>query len=269
MITRDQFLDNLHAYLEYKQEEGVQTLDISPETLAALRPEPTPSPRTSSRPEKPAVRPAPRRPAVLADPEPAEQPAGVTVTGKTLEEIAKQVSSCTACGLSKTRQNTVPGEGNPDSPDVMFIGEGPGTDEDEQGRPFVGKAGKLLDKMIAAMGYRREDVFIANIVKCRPPNNRVPAEDEMKACMPYLNAQIELIKPKIIVALGKTSVEGLLKRKVAITRFRGTWSELNGIPFMPTYHPAFLLRSPDRKGEAWTDLKAVLAKLGKEPPPRK
>jgi len=152
---------------------------------------------------------------------------------------------------------------------VMFVGEGPGADEDAQGRPFVGAAGQLLDKMIEAMGYKRGDVFIANIVKCRPPGNRVPLPDEMNACVPYLKAQIALIQPKIIVALGKTAVQGLLQEEVAITKFRGTWCKYEGIDLMPTYHPAFLLRSPGHKGEAWADLKAVLAKLGKEPPTKK
>jgi DNA polymerase len=123
--------------------------------------------------------------------------------------------------------------------------------------------------MINAMGYQREEVFIANIVKCRPPNNRVPLPEEMTACTPYLKAQIALIQPKLIVALGKTAVEGLLNKPVAITKLRGTWCAYEGIDLMPTYHPAYLLRSPGKKGEAWADLKAALAKLGKEPPAKK
>jgi uracil-DNA glycosylase len=267
MTERDSFIDNLQAFLEYKQEEGVQTLEISGETLAALRPVLPAGQRSDPAPRRaaPAPQPVPRRPAAAA-PQPAAPSSGITVTGKTLDEIAKQVAACTACPLSGTRKHTVPGEGKSDAPDILFIGEGPGAEEDEQGRPFVGKAGQLLDKMIAAMGYRRDEVFIANIVKCRPSNNRVPLPEEMAACMPYLQAQIKQLRPKVIVALGKTSIEGLLNKKVAITRFRGTWCDLGGIPLMPTYHPAYLLRSPDRKGEAWADLKAVLSKLGKEPP---
>lgn len=253
MSAREQLLDDLQDFLEYKKEEGFQALEISAETLAALKPAPKPQ----------TLRRAAPRPV-----EPVKEP-GITVSGATLEEIAAQVASCTACPLGRSRQNSVPGEGNANGPDVLFIGEGPGADEDAQGRPFVGKAGQLLDKMIGAMGYKREEVFIANIVKCRPPGNRVPLPEEMTACLPYLRAQIALIKPKVIVALGKTAVQGLLKQNVAITRFRGTWCEYDDIDLMPTYHPAYLLRSPDRKGEAWTDLKAVLAKLGKEPPAKK
>lgn len=262
MTDLQQFAQDLTDFLEYKKEEGFQTLEISRETLTALRPAPAPKPSPAQRPAAATQR------STYRPPQPAAEvpQSSVRVSGKTLEEIAKQVSTCTACPLHSTRTNTVPGEGNPNRPDVMFIGEGPGADEDAQGRPFVGAAGHLLNKMIGAMGYKREEVFIANIVKCRPPGNRVPMPEEMTACLPYLRAQIALIQPKLIVALGKTSVEGLLNKPVAITKFRGTWCTYEGIDLMPTYHPAFLLRSPGRKGEAWSDLKAVLAKLGKEPP---
>ena len=258
MTDIQQFAKNLTDFLEYKKEEGFQTMDVSPETLAGIRsqkemsaryviPGPTPQAKSATAPQKSSVR----------------------VTGKNLEEIAGQIRVCSACPLNSSRKNTVPGEGNPNRPDILFVGEGPGADEDMQGRPFVGAAGQLLDKMIAGMGYKREEVFIANIVKCRPPGNRVPMPEEMNACVPYLKAQIALIKPKIIVALGKTAVQGLLQEDVAITKFRGTWCKYEGIDLMPTYHPAFLLRSPSHKGDAWADLKAVLAKLGKEPPAKK
>lgn len=256
-----QFAQSLGDFLEYKKEEGFQTLEVSAETLAALNPVPAAKPVAYSAVPAPAARPA-------VSPT-APKPGGVIVAGKTLEEIAKQISTCTACPLHAARKNTVPGEGNPIRPDIMFVGEGPGADEDMQGRPFVGAAGQLLNKMIGAMGYKREEVFIANIVKCRPPGNRVPLPEEMRACVPYLKAQIALIKPKIIVALGKTAVQGLLQEDVAITKFRGTWCRYEGIDLMPTYHPAFLLRSPNRKGEAWNDLKAVLTRLGKELPTKK
>lgn len=266
MTELRQFAQNLCDFLEYKKEEGFQTLEVSPETLAAIQ-----SQGSGVRSQKSGIRSqgsevSAQRPV----PSPASAPqSSVRVTGKTLEEIAGQIRVCSACPLHSSRKNTVPGEGNPVHPDIMFIGEGPGADEDMQGRPFVGAAGQLLDKMIAGMGYKREDIFIANIVKCRPPGNRVPMPEEMNACVPYLKAQIALIRPKIIVALGKTAVQGLLQEDIAITKFRGTWCQYEGIDLMPTYHPAFLLRSPDRKGEAWTDLKAVLAKLGKEPPAKK
>ena len=260
MTQRDQLIDNVQAFLEYKQEEGFQTLEISPDTLDQLKQTPAaPAPKARPAPIKSA--PTPKRAEKMES--------TLQVPGRTLEEIAGQIRTCTACPLHTSRTNTVPGEGNPDRPDVMFIGEGPGADEDAQGRPFVGKAGKLLDKMIVAMGYRREEVFIANIVKCRPPDNRVPLPEEMAACTPYLKAQIALIRPKLIVALGKTAVEGLLNEKVAITRLRGTWKQYEGIDLMPTFHPAYLLRSPEKKREVWADLKAVLAKLGKEPPAKK
>lgn len=254
-------LEQLVDFLAYQQEEGVETLAVSRQTLAALT-------RVSASPRAPA-RPARRPESTGTRPEAGAEtarPPGIRVPGDSLDAIAEQIAACTACPLCKTRNNTVPGEGNGDAPDVMFIGEGPGADEDEQGRPFVGKAGQLLDKMIAAMGYRRDEVFIGNIVKCRPPDNRVPSPEEMNACLPYLRAQIGLIRPKLIVALGKTAVQGLLNEKVAITRQRGVWRTWQGIDLMPTYHPAYLLRSPNRKGEAWADLKAVLARLGKEPP---
>ena len=263
MTDTGQFISDLKAFLEYKKEEGVETLEVSAETLALLKPAPV---------AKTIVRPAAAAPRVFSASAPAsaEIPkAAVHVTGKSLEEIAGQIRVCTACPLHQSRTNTVPGEGNPRRPDILFVGEGPGAEEDQQGRPFVGAAGQLLDKMIAAMGYSRQDVFIANMVKCRPPGNRVPLPEEMSACVPYLKAQIELIRPKIIVALGKTAVQGLLGKDVAITRFRGTWCTYEGIDLMPTYHPAYLLRLPGKKGETWADLKAVLAKLGKEAPLKK
>ena len=258
MNQRDTLLDQLQGYLEYKKEEGFQTLELSPETLAELKPAPEPK-------AAPAAKPAARR--ALATPATGEST--VVVTGKTLEEIEGQIRTCNACPLHSSRKNTVPGEGNPNQPDIMFIGEGPGANEDAQGRPFVGAAGQLLDKMIVAMGYTREEVFIANIVKCRPPGNRIPLPKEMIACTPYLKAQIALIQPKLIVALGKTAVEGLLNEKVAITRMRGTWKTYEGTDLMPTFHPAYLLRSPGKKREVWIDLQAALAKLGKTPPAKK
>lgn len=257
MTTKNQFLDNLQAFLEYKKEEGFQTLEISEQTRKTL---------TSSTQEKPRPKAVPRRAAPTPPPQTAPlSPANsdVHVTGKTIEEVAKQISTCTGCDLNGSRTKTVPGEGNATAPDILFIGEGPGAEEDAQGRPFVGEAGQLLTKMIGAMGYTREQVFITNIVKCRAPGARVPLPEEISACSPYLRKQIELIQPKIIVALGKMAVEGLLNKQVAITRFRGTWCTYEGIDLMPTFHPAYLLRSPGKKREAWEDLQAVMAKLGR------
>jgi uracil-DNA glycosylase len=182
-----------------------------------------------------------------------------------LEEIAREVAGCAKCVLHGTRTQTVFARGNPEA-ELMFIGEGPGADEDAQGEPFVGKAGQLLDKMIAAMGYARDDVYIANIVKCRPPDNRKPLPAEVAACEGYLHEQIALVQPKVIVALGASAVEGLLKIS-GISKLRGTWRLYRGeIPTMPTFHPAYLLRTPAEKRVVWEDLKLVMQKLGKRAP---
>jgi uracil-DNA glycosylase family 4 len=153
---------------------------------------------------------------------------------------------------------------------VCFVGEGPGADEDAQGYPFVGKAGQLLDRMIAAMGLAREEVYVCNIVKCRPPGNRKPEPQEMAACRPYVVEQVELVKPAVIVALGATALEGLLGITGGITRLRGTWRLYQGtIPVMPTFHPAYLLRNPNAKREVWSDLQQVLRHVGRPIPSRK
>jgi DNA polymerase len=169
---------------------------------------------------------------------------------KTLHE---DVSRCALCGLHETRKHTVLGEGNTRA-GVMFIGEGPGRDEDELGRPFVGKAGQLLDRMLACVGFTRNDVYIANILKCRPPGNRDPLPHEAEACLGYLRAQVALIKPKIIVCLGRISAGYILGQDIRITRDRGVWHESKGFFIMPTYHPAALLRNEALKKESWADL---------------
>ena len=260
MSQPDPFIDQLQDFLEYKKEEGFQTLEISPETLAELKPAKAPK---APPPAKPAVKsPALAKPAATAKP----VESSVVVTGKTLDEIAGQIRTCSACPLHKSRKNTVPGEGKPNQPDILFVTDFPGVEEDEQGCFYLSEAGQLLDKMIGAMGYSRENVFILNLVQCRPSNNRVPLPEEIAACAPYLKAQITLIQPKLIVGLGKTAVEGLLNEKVAITRLRGTWKTYEGIDLMPTFHPAYLLKVAAKKRDVWADLQAVLAKLGKEPP---
>ncbi len=175
---------------------------------------------------------------------------------ESLEEIRADIGDCTRCKLHAHRTHLVFGEGNPQA-DLMFVGEGPGADEDATGRPFVGRAGQLLDKIIAAIGRKREDVFIANVVKCRPPQNRTPEKDETDTCEPFLFRQIAFIKPKVIVALGSPAFQCLFRTKEAISRARGEFREWNGIQVMPTFHPAYLLRSPDKKREAWEDMKKV------------
>ncbi|MBI4848455.1 MAG: uracil-DNA glycosylase [Nitrospirae bacterium] len=177
-----------------------------------------------------------------------------------LKELREEIGDCQRCKLCQKRTNIVFGEGSPDAK-LMFIGEGPGRDEDIQARPFVGEAGQLLTKMIGKMGLKRGEVYIANIVKCRPPNNREPEADEIATCRPFVEKQIEIIKPEVIVSLGKVSSHALLNLKTPISRLRGTFSERNNIPLMPTFHPAYLLRNPKDKWLTWDDMKKVLEKL--------
>jgi uracil-DNA glycosylase len=177
-----------------------------------------------------------------------------------LEAVRTELGECTRCKLHKTRTNIVFGVGSPEAR-LMFVGEAPGEDEDLQGYPFVGKAGQLLTKMIEAMGLRREDVYICNTVKCRPPNNRNPEADELLACEPFLKGQLGAVKPEVIVTLGKFAAQALLREQTPITRLRGQWREYEGIPVMPTFHPAYLLRSPAEKGKVWEDLKQVMQRL--------
>jgi uracil-DNA glycosylase family 4 len=173
-----------------------------------------------------------------------------------LVAIREDLGDCQRCKLHEHRRTIVFGEGNPGAK-LVFVGEGPGAEEDATGRPFVGRAGQLLDKIIAAIGLKREDVYIANIVKCRPPGNRTPERDEVETCEPFLFRQIACIKPLVIVALGSPAFQCLLRTREPITRARGQWRDLNGIRVMPTFHPAFLLRSPDKKREVWEDMKKV------------
>lgn len=199
-------------------------------------------------------------------PAPAAPPPGATSPEERrvrLATLAEEVRGCTRCGLHAGRTQTVFHRGDPGS-EIVFVGEGPGMEEDLSGEPFVGQAGQLLDKMIAAMGYRRDDVYICNIVKCRPPGNRKPEPDEIAACSPYLASQLALVRPKVMVALGATAVQGLLGTSEGITRLRGTWKLYKGsTPVMPTFHPAYLLRQPGAKREVWSDLKEVMRFLGK------
>lgn len=174
-----------------------------------------------------------------------------------LEQLALDIQGCTRCGLAAGRTNIVFGDGNP-SGKLMLIGEGPGKDEDEQGRPFVGRAGQLLDRILTAINLTRQDVYIANIVKCRPPNNRVPTRAEAVACLPYLYRQIELIKPRIIVLLGSTALQNLIGPEARITKMRGQWLESkSGIKIMPTFHPAAVLRDPNKRRPVWEDFQKI------------
>ncbi|HEY1905881.1 MAG TPA: uracil-DNA glycosylase [Myxococcaceae bacterium] len=182
-----------------------------------------------------------------------------------LEEVRRALGDCKRCKLCSGRKNLVFGVGNPKAR-LVFVGEGPGAEEDNQGIPFVGAAGQLLTRMIAAMGYTRDEVYICNVVKCRPPGNRNPEPDEIAACQPFLEAQLKAIGPSVIVALGKFAAQTLLRTDTPITRLRGQWREYVGIPLMPTFHPAYLLRNPPEKKAAWTDLKAVMGRFPKPTP---
>ena len=187
-----------------------------------------------------------------------------------LTVLATTVAGCTKCELHATRTQTVFARGNPDA-ELVFIGEGPGADEDVQGLPFVGKAGQLLDKMIAAMGLSEGEVYICNIVKCRPPGNRTPEPREMASCMPYLREQLGVIRPKVLVALGSTALRGLFGPSEGITKARGSFRLYQGaIPVMPTFHPAYVLRQPTKeiRGMVWSDLQQVLKHLGRSAPRR-
>lgn len=177
------------------------------------------------------------------------------------DALAAEAHNCTSCRLAGARTNVVFGVGNPNA-DLMFIGEAPGRDEDERGEPFVGRAGQLLTDIIKAMKLTRDDVYIANVIKCRPPENRNPEPDELEACRPFIRRQVELIKPKVIVTLGRFGLQSLTEKSYGITAVRGQWLEYNGIKLMPTYHPAYLLRNPAAKKDVWADMKKVMGELG-------
>lgn len=257
---RRALLASVRALLEEISEEGVERLDPPP-----------PEARPEARPEaQPEARPAPPR-ASGARPPVAPVPSAQTdllgerpVWGDapTLEGVRETLGDCTRCRLSEQRTKIVFGDGNPEA-DLMFVGEGPGADEDRRGLPFVGRAGELLTQMIEkGLGISRAEVYICNIVKCRPPGNRTPLADEVATCAPFLEGQIASVRPRVIVALGKPATSLLLGRDVAITRIRGTWHEYLGIPLMPTLHPAFVLRqyTPENRRKVWEDLKAALAR---------
>ena len=227
-------LDSVVEYLEYQKETGVAALEVSRDAVKALG--------------EALVAPA---------------------SSLTLEQIAGSVGSCARCVLHSTYLNTgeVPHRQGNAHPEILFVGEAPGADEDRQGLAFVGAAGQLLTRMIEAMGFTREQVFIANVVKCRPPENRPPLPEEMEQCLPYLKAQIARLQPKVIVALGAVAARGLLGLS-GITRLRGKWFSFGDIPVMPTYHPSYLLRTPSAKKDCWLDLQEVLKRLGRQPAPR-
>jgi DNA polymerase len=249
--NRDEIQGIAERYLETDQLLGVRSAPLTPPAAGS---------RTGSSPASRKVS--------------AKESAEREKALRTLDD--GQVKGCTKCGLCETRTNTVFGQGDP-AARLVFVGEAPGRDEDAQGLAFVGRAGQLLTKMIVAMGLTREEVFICNILKCRPPDNRDPAPDEISSCWPYLDEQLRIIQPEVIVALGKPAAQTLLRTTEGIGQLRGNWhdyytsgSPLVGdpTPLMPTYHPAYLLRSPHEKGKAWSDLKMVMARLGLPVPER-
>jgi DNA polymerase len=183
------------------------------------------------------------------------------IEGDTLEAIRADIGECTRCRLHQQRNKIVFGDGNGKA-SLVFVGEGPGHDEDMQGIPFVGRAGQLLTQMIDAMGLRREDVYICNIVKCRPPENRLPEKDEIGTCSPFLLRQIGVIQPKVIVCLGNVAAQTLLDTHKSISQYRGQWFDYRGARMIATYHPAYLLRNPAAKADVWVDLKKVMVELG-------
>ncbi len=204
------------------------------------------------------------RDARTSTPSVADQPAESSSFGEVVDlaGLSAAIGDCRRCKLSGGRTNIVFGVGNPDA-DLMFVGEGPGRDEDLKGEPFVGRAGQLLTEIITkGMKLRREDVYIANVIKCRPPQNRNPEPDEIEQCMPFLHRQIDLVRPKVIVALGKFAAQTLLASNRPITRMRGEWHDYRGVRLMPTLHPAYLLRNPADKRLVWADIKQVMAELG-------
>ena len=230
--------DDLAEHLTFFQELGASGVSRNP----AWR-------RRSDIPAAPGSAPGP------GDITPAAAPAT-----ETLERIQADLGECTRCKLHQGRTTVVFGAGNP-SADLMFVGEAPGRDEDRQGIPFVGRAGQLLTKIIASIGLDRDDVYIANVIKCRPPDNRNPELDEIQTCEPFLFRQVDVIQPKVVVALGAFAVRTLLGTDQAISRLRGQVHEYRGARLVPTFHPAFLLRSPDRKRDVWEDMKKVRALL--------
>jgi len=261
----------LRAHLEWQADTGATGLERSNHETGVLSPVLVPSARDASAAAPPVVTPrekveVPASVALSA----ASESSSVVRDPRRLEVLAELARACTRCGLCKQRKQAVFARGTGSS-GVCFVGEGPGADEDAQGLPFVGKAGQLLDRMIEAMGFSRDEVYVCNIVKCRPPDNRKPEPDEMAACLPFLREQLELIAPRVIVALGATAVEGLLgSTDGGITRMRGKWKSYRGqIDVMPTFHPAYLLRTPAAKREVWEDLQEVLRRIGRSVPARR
>jgi uracil-DNA glycosylase family 4 len=276
---------SLRAYLEWQADTGAMGIPRRPRGAARAEPameaDAAPEPERAPPPARKREIGAPMPPELFQTPAPpavapatkaqssadAPKPKKSAAPARALPVIEAEVKACTKCALHEGRTNTVFARGNPDAK-LCFVGEAPGADEDAQGLPFVGRAGQLLDKMIHAMGLDpAQDVYVCNIVKCRPPGNRRPEPDEVAACIPYLHEQLATLAPKVIVALGNTAVSSLLGTTLGITKVRGSWKLYRGtVPVMPTYHPSYLLRPSaqqvEAKRQAWDDLQAVMKELG-------
>lgn len=274
LSTRLSFYEDLGIRLFYKERGAPLTQNAAtPVADPAVAPVsrkiyyedaslPKPS-RKFELPKSPQPRLVPAAPDLAASSAPSLFEAFDKIPGDTLPQIRTDLGECTRCKLHKTRNTIVFGDGSPNA-SLVFVGEGPGHDEDVQGLPFVGRAGKLLTQMIEAMGLQRKDVYICNVVKCRPPENRAPEKDEVAPCSPFLLRQIDAIAPKVIVCLGSVAAQTLLETNRGISQFRGQWLEFRGRKLLATYHPAYLLRNPSAKGEVWKDLQKVMAVLGLE-----
>lgn len=244
MSTKDRIREGLRRAVEFYGELGFEYLPVRAEDIP-------------ERPSETDTDPILEKAVLRSD---KEALAGTIGQKDGLVELREYIGDCRRCKLSEKRKNIVFGEGNEDA-DLMFIGEGPGRDEDMQARPFVGEAGKLLTRLIEKLGMKREEVYIANIVKCRPPFNRNPEQDEIDTCKPFVEKQIGIIKPKVIVCLGRIAAQSLLGIKTPISRLRGHFYSYESIPVMPTFHPAYLLRNPKDKWLVWDDMQKVMEKL--------
>ncbi len=256
--------EKLEAWLRYYDDLGLRSFYRQRTTAPTSRTEPEPPPAPAPAAWRSAGPPPARIPTLPIVQGPSLFEAVERVAGDTLERIREDIGECTRCRLHRQRTNIVFGVGSPTA-ELVFVGEGPGHDEDLQGIPFVGRAGKLLTQMIQAMGLRREDVYICNVIKCRPPENRLPEKDEIATCSPFLLRQIAVIAPKVIVCLGNVAAQTLLGTHKSISQFRGQWLDFRGARLLATYHPAYLLRNPAAKGEVWNDLKKVMTVLGLKP----
>jgi len=279
----EKIINNIEEYIKYSKDNGASRVELSQEVLQQIPILPfdlSDKPKQNATPQKQTTQQPP-----IAPQQPTYQPAKEHLEQNTtkntqpeqinisqysspeegLKKIAEMLADCTGCSLGKSKTNFVLGEGSL-TPEIMFIGEAPGADEDKEGRPFIGAAGQLLTKMLEKLGLPKEKIYLANILKCRPPNNRKPTEEEITACIQYLEAQIELLKPKVIVTLGGTAVNSLFNESFKITKQRGIWMEYKGIPVMPTYHPAYLLRAQKKRWETWYDMIEVFKKINKPLP---